>query len=149
MSRTGPLPLVASDTWKYALLGGLASIPFTAIGYFETGSELSLSPVLFGGVLAGYLAQRNTETSRGVGFRAGLVGGLPALWLLTDVLTATSGLAGPTWFVAAGTIITLGSVLVVATLAFGLSGVIGEVGARVGSWLAGSDGRQQPPATDV
>ncbi|RDI69895.1 DUF5518 domain-containing protein [Halopelagius longus] len=146
MPKIGPVAFEVSDTWKYALLGGLASIPFTTLGYLETGSELSLSPVLFGGLLAGYLAQRNTGTSSGVGFRAGLVGGLPVLLVLADVLAATSGLAGPTWFVAVGIALALGFVAVVAALVFGLSGLVGVIGGRIGGWLAGSGGRRHPPA---
>jgi len=148
MSRTGPLPLELSDTWTYALLGGLASVPFTVLGYAETGSELSLAPVFFGGILAGYLATRRTGTRAGVGARAGLVGGLPGLWLLSDLLAATSALGGPTWFVAAGIALAVGAAAAVALVVLGLSALCGAVGARIGGWLAGSGGRRRPAAPD-
>ena len=149
MSRTGPLPLELSDTWTYALLGGLASVPFTVVGYAQSGSELSLAPVFFGGILAGYLARRRTGTRAGVGARAGLVGGLPGLWILVDLLAATSALAGPPWFMAAGGLLALSAAAAIALFVLGLSALCGAVGARVGGWLAGSGGRRGPPAPDT
>jgi len=148
MSRTGPLPFELSDPWTYALVGGLASIPFTVAGYAETASELSLTPVLFGGILAGYLAKRRTGTRAGVGARAGLVGGLPGLWMLSDLLAATSALAGPPWFMVAGGLLALSAAVGIALLVLGLSALSGAVGARVGGWLAGSGGRRRPAAPD-
>ncbi|GAA0668788.1 DUF5518 domain-containing protein [Natronoarchaeum mannanilyticum] len=144
MTRIGPLPVELDETWQYALLGGLASIPFTAFGYWQTGSEMSIAPVFFGGILAGFLAERRTGTNSGVGVRTGLVGGLPAVWLLVDLLAVSSGLAGPSWFVASGLVLLIGSVAVFGALAFGLSALVGIVGARVGSWLAGLGGRGRP-----
>lgn len=146
VSRTGPPSIEPSDEWRYALVGGVVSLPFTALSYLETGSELSLTPVLFGGLLAGYLARRRTGSIDGVGIRAGLVGGLPALAMLAEVVAAASALAGPRWFVAAGSLLTLGAVITAATLAFGLSAALGAVGARIGGWLAGSNGRRRPEA---
>jgi hypothetical protein len=140
VSETGPPSIDPGDAWRYALVGGLASIPFTALSYLETGSELSLSPVLFGGLLAGYLARRRTGSLDGVGIRAGLVGGLPALAVLAEIVAASSALGGPAWFVVAGSLLTLGFVVTVAILAFGLSAVLGAVGARIGGWLARSSG---------
>lgn len=136
MPETGPSPQNGT-TWKYALIGGLASLPFTTLSYWQTGSELSLGAVLFGGILAGYLANRAGSESSGVGARVGIVGGLPVLWVLFDVLAATSGLAGPAWFVTGATLLTIGFTIVVAVLGFGLAALIGEVGARIGGWLAG------------
>ena len=83
--RIGPFPDALSDTWRYALAGGLVALPATAIGYWLSGSELSLSPVLLGGVLAGYLARRGPGGAGvAAGVRAGLVGAFPALWLVVD-----------------------------------------------------------------
>lgn len=123
--------------WKYALLGGLASLPFTTLSYWQTGSELSFGAVLFGGLLAGYLCDRAGGESTGVGIRVGVIGGLPVLWVLFDILTATKGLSGPAWFVTSGTVLTIGVSLAFAVLGFGLAALIGEIGARVGGWLAG------------
>jgi hypothetical protein len=144
---SGPLTDRLDDTWKHALVGGLASIPLTTAGYWQSGSELSLSPVFLGGVLAGYLASRETGSARGVGIRAGLVGGLPSLWIVADVFGAASGLAGPPWFVTAGLILTVAFVAGFVLLALGFSAFVGEIGARVGDWAAGRTGQCGPPAT--
>jgi hypothetical protein len=116
--------------------GIVTSLPFTAVGYWQTGSEVSLAPVIFGGVVAGYLATRRTGECSGVGVRAGLIGGLPIVWMLFDILTATSGLAGPAWFVTRATLLTIGFIVVFAVVGFGLSALVGGGGAKVGSWLA-------------
>ncbi len=142
MAKNNPSTRHPTRTWKFALIGGLASLPFTAISYWQTGSKLSLSPVLFGGLLAGYLAKRKTGESSGVGIRTGLVGGLPLVWMLFDVLMATSGLSGPSWFVAGATVLTIGVLIGVAVVGFGIAGLIAEVGVRVGSRLAGEPPRR-------
>lgn len=92
-------PLRASATWTYALVGGIASIPFTVgrCWLSGAGSRFSLNAVSFGGLLAGSLASAvATETDgSGVGFRAGVVDGPPGVWLLVDVLGAATVLPGP------------------------------------------------------
>jgi hypothetical protein len=138
MPDVGPPPQHGTTPWKYALVGGLASLPFTTLSYWQTGSELSLGAVLFGGILAGYLAERADGEISGVGTRVGILGGLPVLWVIFDVLAATDGLAGPTWFVTSATLLTIGFSIVVAVAGFGISALVGEVGTRIGSWLAGS-----------
>lgn len=149
MSRNGSPLTNVSQRWTYAFIGGMVALPFTALGYWQTGSELSLAPVLFGGVLAGYLARRRAGESRGVGLRAGLVGGLPVVWVLFDVLAATSALAGPPWFVASATVITVGITAGVGVFGFGLAALAGEVGARAGGWVAGKRPGQPRPAVDL
>lgn len=130
-------------TWRYGLVGGLLSLPVTTASYWETGSTLSLSAVFFGGLLAGYLAHRRTSTARGVGVRVGLVGAVPSVWIGYDILTATSALAGPPWFVASGIVMAVVAVLVVCLFAFGFGAAVGELGARIGGRFdaLGSAGR--------
>jgi hypothetical protein len=146
MSDVGPPPQSDSNRLTYALLGGLAALPFVALSYWQTGSEVSFGAVVFGGLLAGYLLERAGGDARGVGARAGLVGGLPLLWALADVLAATSALAGPAWFVAGATATTVVFVLGVAVLGFGLAALVGEVGGRIGGWLAGQRADGSPLA---
>lgn len=146
MPRSGPLHDESLDTWMFALLGGGISIPLTAASYWRTGSALSLSAVLLGGLVAAYLAERRAGGSAGVGLRAGLVGALPVLWLLADVLSAWTALSGPAWFMAAGTLLTGLVVAAFAALGVGLSAIVGALGGRVGTWLAGSGRRDEPPA---
>lgn len=132
MPEDGPFSKDISPTWKFALIGGLASLPFTTLSYWQTGSELSFNPVFFGGVLAGYLSTRNLGTSSSVGVRAGIIGSLPIVWMLFDILEVTSGLSGPSWFVASGTILAIGFIV----LGFGLAALVGKLGAKVGAWIA-------------
>ena len=145
MFRIGPSLNSLSDRWRYALLGGLLSVPFTTASYWQTGSELSLSPALFGSLLAGYLAKRKTGSAAEIGARAGLVGGVSGLWILADIVAATSGLDGPAWFIAAGAVLVVGSGIVFTILGLGLAALVGKVGARIGARLAESTGPRQPP----
>ncbi len=62
----------------------MLSLPPTLIGYWQSGSELFLSPVLLGGILAGYLAGSATGASHGIRYRAGAIGSLPGLLFLID-----------------------------------------------------------------
>ena len=132
-----PLPSTERHSGGARSSVGGVSLPFTTLSYWQTGSELSLGAVLFGGILAGYLVEQAGGESSTVGTRAGLVGGLPVLWVLFDVLIATLGVAGPAWFVTSATLLTIGFTVVVAVLGFGIAALIGDLGARVGTWLAG------------
>jgi hypothetical protein len=135
-----------SQQWQYALIFGVLALPITALSYWQTGSELSLSPVFLGGVLPGYLMTRRTGTGRGVGARVGLVGGLPVLWVLFDILQAASALAGPSWFVASATILTI---VVTVIFGFGLAALIGELGGKLGSWVASKRSGHSTPTVDL
>jgi hypothetical protein len=130
----------SNGTWTYALLGGGLALPASVFGYWQTGSELSVTPVFFGAILAGYLATRRTGTCDGVGRRVGIVGGLSVLWPLAELVAGASWLSGPSWFVWGGTALTIGMAVSFGLLALGLAAVLGAVGARIGGWLAGVDG---------
>jgi hypothetical protein len=127
---------LSTRTRKYALIGGVASIPLAVASYAAAESAVSLAPVT-AGVVAGYLARRDGVDTGGVGFRAGLLAALPSLALLSDVLVSAAGLAGPGWFVATGALVAVGFLASVAVLVFGLSALFGELGGRIGGWLAG------------
>ena len=120
------------DAWKYAILGGVASLPFTAASYWQTGSKVSLVSVFGGGLLAGYFLTRNTGTRDHVGARAGLIGGLPILVMLFDMLRFTFESSNPLWFSVTAVLMTLA----LAVLSFGLAALTGELGAIVGNKLA-------------
>lgn len=143
MSRTGPL----SETWRCALLGGVASIPLTVGLYWLSGAgnELSLNMVFVGGLLAGVLAQRRSGDVGSAGFRAGVVGGLPGLWILAGILEMAATVSGPLAFrVVAGLLVAGTFAAVMATAA----GVAGFLGAKVGAWLAAKDVLPRLPIAD-
>ncbi|MFC7046197.1 DUF5518 domain-containing protein [Halobacteriaceae archaeon GCM10025711] len=135
---TTEIPLQSiSDKWRYATIGGLASVPFTTASYWQSGSEISLAPVLFGGLLAGYLAKRRLGDGRGVGARAGLVGGLPLVWMLIDILPVVIGMPNPRWFSA----VSAGMAFGITVFGFGMAVLLGEIGGRIGGWLSIRGGR--------
>jgi hypothetical protein len=128
-------------------VGGIASLPLTIGLYWLSGmgNELSLNMVTVGGFVAGYLAKRDgtAADSAAIGTRAGLVGSVPGLWLLSDLLGNTATLTGPTWFSLVG----VGGALLFVGFLFGIGGFAGFVGAKVGGWLAVNlRDRQRPVA---
>lgn len=137
------------DTWRYALIGGLPTIPFTTATYWQTDTEMSFAPLVFGGVLAGYLATRKTGTANGVGVRAGLVGGLPALLIVAPVLRATTALTGPDWFRTMGVGLALLTMAAFTIVALAFAALLGGIGARIGSWIATVGETDPPPSTDA
>lgn len=149
MPRTGfSFPsLRVSTSWKYALVGGIASIPFTVWLYWQSTpeNEFSLTAVFFGGLLTGYLASATPAEmdTAGVGFRAGIIGAVPVLWILVDFLNAATVLSGPLWFrVVAISMV----VLIITSVVIGVGGLFGLFGAKVGGWLAKKTGAQRIPS---
>lgn len=134
MSPIRPL----SDAWRCALLGGVASIPLTVGLYWLSGagSDLSLNMVFVGGLFAGILAHSRSADVESAGFRAGLVGALPGVWVLGEILQVAATVGGPLAFrIAAGLL-----VICTFTMVLGLGGgVAGFFGAKVGAWLAAHD----------
>jgi len=141
VTRTGPLS-------RYALIGGLIALSGTAFLYWQSSSELTIGPILVGGLVAGYLYDGERSERRRVGVRTGLIGGLPALWLLADLLTATLGAGGPAWFRAAAGVMGVGAMLLFTLLTFALAAVTGVVGTAVGDWLSRKTGRRRPSVAD-
>jgi len=143
--RLGP----RSETWRYALRGGLIALSGTALLYWQSAETVAWSPILLGGLVAGYLHDCDEVTRQRIGARTGLTGGLPTLWPLTNVLGALPALAGLAWFRVAGTGVGVGTALVVGLVVFGLAAVTGVVGAAVGDWLSRETGRRGSPATGL
>ncbi len=138
-----------TETWRYALVGGLSSIPLTLGLYWLSGAgnELSFNMVFFGGLLAGYLAATGPKDigSAAVGIRAGVVGSLPGLWLLAELVWVAATLTGPLWFRVVGN----GVIAVTfALFTVGLAALIGLVGATVGGWLVRKIGNQSTPRVE-
>lgn len=137
MSRIGPLQL--TEMWTYALLGGLLTLPFTAINVWRSPENVTLGTVLIGSVFAGYLIKRRGGNSTATGLRAALIGGIPVLWTLKELLWAVTNISNPPWFQAAS---------VAVALAFGglllaVMAISGALAGRFGGWLAerrGHDG---------
>lgn len=122
--------------WRYVLIGGGVALPCTAFSYWQTRSEVSLGAVVLGGVLAGYLLTRANGETSWAGVRVGIIGGLPVLWAVFDTYVGAAGFAEPVWFKLTRTVFLFGFV----AGGFVIAAVAGEVGVRIGTWLADSRG---------
>lgn len=133
-------PRTLPTTWRYALVGGLASIPLTLLEYWRAGmgNHMSLDMVAVGGLLAGYLAAGRVDDVGRVGLRAGLVGAVPGLWLSARMLEFALTRMDPPWFRLVGIVVTI----LLTAFVFFASGVVGYLAGKVGGWLAGKTGRR-------
>ncbi|GAB3323098.1 DUF5518 domain-containing protein [Haloplanus salinarum] len=133
--RIGPLQL--TETWTYALVGGLLALPFTALEVWRSPENITLGAVLVGSVFAGYLIKRRGGNSTATGIRAALIGGIPTLWALTELLRAITNIPNPPWFQAAS----VGMALAFGGLMFVIVALSGALAGRFGGWLAERRGR--------
>jgi hypothetical protein len=127
-----PLQLDISKTWKYALLGGLLVLPFTAFEAWRSTESMMFEMVLLGSALAGYLVKRQDGNSTATGFRAALVGSLPSLWGLGEFILTVPTIANPLWFQA----VSIAMILVVGGVLLAIVAVFGGLAGRIGGWLA-------------
>lgn len=130
-----------TDRVRYGLLGGLVSLPLLLLSSWQSGTEYSLSAVLLGGVVAGYLYHGGRKESQRAGLLAGTVGGLPLVWVFRDVLLAVFTVPNPAWFRVVGLVMMVG----VVAFAVGLAAVAGMLGGMIGNWIATKRGRQEYP----
>jgi hypothetical protein len=145
MGRFNQINRTSSER-KYAHIGGIISIPLT-VGYnwFFEPEIYSLIMATIGGVIAGYLAKRNSLRIYRAGIGAGAIGATPALLMafnpLSNIATKWLG-SGAVVF----TVIVVPSV-VLAILAIGA--VLGFIGGAIGGWLATKFGNRNAfhPAT--
>jgi hypothetical protein len=125
------------DTWTYALVGGLLALPFTALDVWRSPETVPVGAVVVGSVFAGYLIKRRDGNSTATGFRAGLIGGIPILWALSELLQGIANIPNPPWFQAVSTVVALvvGGLMVLTVAGFG------ALAGRFGGWVAERRGR--------
>ena len=138
MKKTTTTLSSATENWKYSIPGGILSAFLVALSYVDSKPDMSIGAVFFIGIIVGFLSKRHYGTSKGTGVLTGLLGAVPVIWILGQMLTATSGLSGPAWFTATGTIMTILVAVFVGAFGFTLSAVLGEVGARIGGAITES-----------
>jgi hypothetical protein len=133
--RIGPFQL--TETWTYALVGGLLALPFTALEVWRSPESITLGAVLVGSIFAGYLIKRRGGNSTATGLRAALIGGIPTLWALTELLRTISSTPNPPWFqgVSVAMALAFGGLMLVVVAVFG------ALAGRFGGWLAELRGR--------
>jgi hypothetical protein len=130
-------------TWSNAAIGGVVSVSLTLVLSWPVANSIDLSPVVLGGLLAGFLQNRGTDGGKRVGIRAGAIGGLPVILLTTDafrwagigLLDGASLLSGLGGMVLALTITVIGVLLAV---------VAGLFGGLIGGWLSKRSLRTPP-----
>jgi len=121
-----------TETWKYALIGGLLALPFTALAAWRSPENISLGIVVAGSAIAGYLVKRRGGNSTATGLRAALIGGFPAVWPLSELIWAIPTVPNPLWFQAVGVVMILG----VGGFILAVVAVFGALAGRFGGWLA-------------
>lgn len=132
----------SETAWKYALVGGLVSVPIAAGEYWLSGAgdTFPMTFVLVGGVVAGVLARRRFAHPGRAGAGAGVIGGLMALgWLLSALLDTAADFAAAWSTPVAGVLIAAVFGLVVLWI----SALVGLLGGAVGGWLTSKLGGRQ------
>ncbi|WP_318568083.1 DUF5518 domain-containing protein [Salinigranum marinum] len=136
------VPGVVTETWTYALVGGFVSMPLTLGRYWLSGmgNSFSLNMVFVGGLLAGYLAKRDSIDAEPVGLRAGVIGALPGLvWIFSPSLVTARSIAEAWSFAPAAAVL----VVLFSLMALGI-GAAGFFGGAVGGWLFEKIGDRTP-----
>jgi len=132
--------LRSSPTWRFALVAGLVSIPLTLVLNWQNPSgPWDASAVALAALVAGYLAKRRGLNGSTVGFRTGVVGAVPVLWSVADVVPHVLGLTQPTWFTA----VQLTVLILAVPVLVGLVAVVGALAGLIGGWLAERGGHPQ------
>lgn len=127
--------------WLYGLTGGIVAMPLLLGHAWLRGDEtIPLTAACFGGLVAGYLATRDSASATRAGTVAGCVGALPGVLLFLPALYDTVTV----WIAADAFVLALIVTPLVVAFAFGLAGFLGFLGGLVGRWLAGRIG-----ATDI
>lgn len=124
----------SETAWKYALVGGLASVPVAVGEYWLSGAgdTFPMTSVLVGGGVAGILARRRFVHAGRAGAGAGVVGGLVTLgWFLSALLDTATDFAAAWSTPVAGVLIAVVFGLVVLWL----SALVGLIGGAIGGWL--------------
>ena len=123
------------SVWKYALVGGLGSIPLTVALTTGINSNLdqSFNGLFLGAVLAGYLATNASRQAGKAGLLAGIIGGIPvAGWDIGWLLGISDGTV-QVWSNPLPEV----EFLILATITLiAFSMVVGAFGGVVGGWLS-------------
>jgi hypothetical protein len=127
--------LVAPSAWRFALVGAVVSVPITVFGNLLSISEASIAGgiMIFGALIAGFVATIRSAQPDAAGVRAGLLGGVIAI--LTPFIAAASPIIQQTGIVQPSPsrivffVVASGVILV-------LSPLFGLVCGRIGGWMA-------------
>ena len=129
-----PSPNPKTSVWTDAVIGGVVSMPLSLGYYWWTGmgNTFSAFPIIWGGLLAGYLAKKKSRKPALAGVGAGIVGGLPAfIWFLPQIIRTASRFA-TAWSSPLGAVFVLLLVIPAVVL---ISALPGWFGGLAGGWL--------------
>jgi hypothetical protein len=128
--------------WRYAVVGGLASLPLSIVYHWWSGmgNHFSTLPILLGGLLAGSLAHTNSRKPAKAGIGAGIIGGVPAYVFILPPMARTATEVATAWSSPLGAVVVVAfsapAIVVIAALP-------GWIGGFVGGWLAEKVGGKQ------
>jgi peptidoglycan/LPS O-acetylase OafA/YrhL len=135
---------VSEETWKYPILVGLISIPFTSILQWLSIEKYIFIPVLLAGFVIGSKFHKRQLSSRRAGWRTGIIGGLVIIGFsfrfLTVIFDSTQSFV---WTLFLGILLVL--ITAIYILVFG---IIGAIGGIVGGILTERFIQHQPPSTN-
>lgn len=123
--------LSTHPSWRYAIVGGVVSIPVTIAMSWPTLRSMEFA-VILPGLFAGFLAHDRVEDVGLVGRRAGAIGGLPVLIVVADLVLLAATWDGTPWFALAWTV----AILLFSALTIAASAAFGHLFALVGNWVA-------------
>lgn len=129
-----------NEILKYALIGGLISIPLTLLynTYYVGGDSFTIGLVFFGGIISGYLANRASLRASAAGFYAGLIGAIPAYVIgISDIVTSATNTVS-TVSSSIGVVLTA---LLFTVIIFAMGGITGTLGGVFGGWLTKKFGK--------
>ena len=135
----------SKETWKYAFIGGIISIPFTFGLYWWSGmgNYLSMNMILLGGVLAGFLAKNSSLSARSAGISSGVIGGLPVVvWGLSTLI----GIPDGSLTVWSSPVLEAAFLIFIGFVLLGMAALAGLIGGMIGGWLSKKFGTQRTPS---
>ncbi|NUB90911.1 DUF5518 domain-containing protein [Haloterrigena sp. SYSU A121-1] len=134
--------LLADESWRYAIVGGLLALPFVARSYWETGMTAGIEPIFAAGLLVGYFFQGSVDEVGRVGSRTGVVGALPVLLWMSVEPVAYVLLETVPWY---DPLVPIAVAVLFVTIGSLFAALVGAIGARIGDWLSEKVGRYRPP----
>jgi ABC-type antimicrobial peptide transport system permease subunit len=140
-----PTPMFDDQqTIKYAMIGGLVSIPLVIGSNWIAGTEsyFSANALVVGGFLAGYLAENNGANAPRAGVVAGVVGFLPGyVWALPQMVQTAGSWPSP--------IDTAVMLVIIPLSVVGIAALAGGIGALLGGWVTARRNDDSSPAANA
>lgn len=122
--------LRADPAWRYPVLLGALSIPFTLALNWGAPNTLGIEPVFVAALLAGFVVDGERPVPTHAGFRTGLVGSIglvPTIFATADLQAVPS----PSFWVVAALLTFL-----IAAIFVAVTGMVGALGGEIGNWLS-------------